>query len=523
MDLHSQVDVTGDGQHSAINAAICAHGLTTLDLLSSAYASDRVGASSQLAKRLGRSIREVDTYLDTIKDMASSSVVRNDIRKREIISTGLPTLDEQLGGGIRMGEITEVFGASGSGKSQFLLNLTGKQNSKCVYISTESTIETRRLESMASDNINIMDKVYCVYCPDLESQDHIIQTQLPVLLENDVEREIKLVIIDSISHHLRREDAISNVSYLRTKISEQEMELNAVPEYADIKAGLDAQHGVFFKGSPIYRNISARTLYVLQLYRSLQQLASKYNLAIVVANQVSDKPDTREPLDNPLSYEMQLGHFAGWDISTILSHQGRAQNSNEEIKSTYAELLQSLDTNKRTKLQDHPNGDFDPRYASKTAKNLSQSQTELLDKLHNATNCTTKKYLPALGYQWTRRITARILLMKTYKPKISMPSSSSSGGSVDPETGLTYDQLMAGFNMPDSQIEGVKKRPHGKDTNQRVDANTLAQLVEGWNIERYARVVSSPYTATNSESPSRFNKIPFEISTGGIHEGLHND
>lgn len=506
MDFFRQVGDDGHevlSQYAALVAAIDSQGLTTFDLLNFANSADRSAASSRLAKRLGRSIREIDSFLDHIKARSEVTLTPGTVDLEiECVPTGLATLDARLGGGIVMGEVSEVFGGSGSGKSQFLLHILAEylrnRRGKCVYISTEAPIETRRLESMMSTS---MDDIFCIYCPDLESQDHIIQTQLPVLL--DKYAEIELVIIDSISHHLRREDALTNVSYLSTKIAAQEQTLLSLSVYKNIKSNLDQQHNHFFRSNSMYRNISSRNLYVISLHRQLQMLATLHSVAVVVSNQVSDSFDRKTSHDEiaPLDYEYQLGFIAGWDHQTILRYLQLtypwSPSGNSEV---YSRLMQTLqqDPTKRSKIDD---ANYDPRYKA----TFTEHQLQLIDQLHREN--TIKRYLPTLGYTWSRRVSTRILLIKTYRPNFVPPAT------VDRETGLTYEQLDAGFEvLPDNHSN--KRKANSERAHYKDGRVALSDLVTGWDLERHMRVV----TTSSGHLPGVLKDISFTIDNSGLKE-----
>lgn len=58
-------------------------------------------------------------------------------------STGLPDLDEMLGGGIPEGRMIEIYGAESAGKTSLAYHLCGMQD-VCLYIPIEGTFETSR-------------------------------------------------------------------------------------------------------------------------------------------------------------------------------------------------------------------------------------------------------------------------------------------------------------------------------------------------------------------------------------------
>ena len=68
------------------------------------------------------------------------------------LSTGSEALDGLLGGGYEEGKITEVFGASNSGKTQLAIQATVMAAAKgwrSVYVDTESKFRPERVEQMA--------------------------------------------------------------------------------------------------------------------------------------------------------------------------------------------------------------------------------------------------------------------------------------------------------------------------------------------------------------------------------------
>ncbi|QUC21060.1 uncharacterized protein UV8b_05303 [Ustilaginoidea virens] len=187
-----------------------------------------------------------------------------------------PALDSALGGGIPVGSITEITGESGSGKTQFLLTLClavqlpppHGLSKQALYISTEAGLATRRLSQIlaandtllaqaAAENRPSLDGILSAATPDLESQDHILEYQVPVLLSR---HSIGLVVIDSVAANYRAEFERAGSSY----------------------------------GS----NMAARTAELVRLGALLRNLARKHRVAVVVANQVADRfasPATPRP------------------------------------------------------------------------------------------------------------------------------------------------------------------------------------------------------------------------------------
>ncbi|KAH6900112.1 P-loop containing nucleoside triphosphate hydrolase protein [Thelonectria olida] len=182
-----------------------------------------------------------------------------------LISTLDHGLDEALGGGIPVGVVSEIAGESGAGKTQALLGLClavqlppphglGRQ---ALYISTEAPLATRRLAQMLANNHVLqsvepefrpsLDAIHSAVTPDLETQDHILEYQVPVLLSR---HDVGLIVLDSVA--------------------------------ANYRAEFERQGS---RGS----NMAARSAELVRLGALLRDLARRHNLAVVVANQVADR------------------------------------------------------------------------------------------------------------------------------------------------------------------------------------------------------------------------------------------
>ncbi|MCJ1250005.1 hypothetical protein MMC30_007231 [Trapelia coarctata] len=183
------------------------------------------------------------------------------------ISTLDDKLDSALGGGIPTGFITELTGESGAGKTQLLLTLLLSAQlppphglaRPTLYISTEHPLPTTRLSQLLSTHPILtsaspppsLSRILTLQTPDLESQDHILTYQLPVVLAR---HSPALIIIDSIAANYRAE-----TSSLTTTPS--------TPPAA----------------------LAQRSTDLIRLGHLLRSLACEFNCAIVVANQVSDR------------------------------------------------------------------------------------------------------------------------------------------------------------------------------------------------------------------------------------------
>lgn len=266
---------------AALLATIEQHALTTTDLLA-LHPADIAKQTRLSLLDLKRLIAAVQASLsdDLVPeklligssppapppDSATAGTVAaptRDASSAAVISTLDHGLDAALGGGVPVGCVTEFAGESGAGKTQLLLSLClavqlpaprgpGKQ---AVYISTESGLATQRLKQMMASNPVLadvddppsLDNIFITLTPDLESQEHILEYQVPVLLSR---HRVGLLVIDSVAANYRAE-------FERR-----------------------GSHG---------SNMAARSAELVRLGALLRDLARRHGIAVVVANQVADR------------------------------------------------------------------------------------------------------------------------------------------------------------------------------------------------------------------------------------------
>ena len=152
---------------------------------------------------------------------------------------------------------------SAAGKTQFLLTLLLSAQLPCpvglsrssIYISTEAALSTTRLSQLLGRHPRLsklpaaekpsLSRVLAIPVQDLESQDHILAFQLPYAIRK---YHVGLVILDSVAANYR------------------------------------AEHG-----SAIPKDLANRAAQLAKLGRLLRDLAKREHIAVVVANQVSDR------------------------------------------------------------------------------------------------------------------------------------------------------------------------------------------------------------------------------------------
>ncbi|KAK9464976.1 DNA repair protein-like protein rhp57 [Lipomyces arxii] len=270
--------------HNALTASL----LTSFDNTGLATTDVLVLSPETVAKRIGRNVVDVRRFVELLKrNLSAAEPVSAAKTQLHFITTGDKLIDEALGGqGIPTGCISEVTGPSGVGKSHFLMQLcltvqlstvNGGIGRMAVYISTESGLETKRLnqlldgvkEQYPEESKVSTSCVMCVTCGDLEEQEHIIRYQLPHLVKT---QNIGLIVLDSIASHYR------------------------------------AEHGN--RGG---QSLHKRGNELVQCAEILRNLALQYGCAVVIANQVKDIQDNENDV---FSLDYQARFFSGWDYTT---------------------------------------------------------------------------------------------------------------------------------------------------------------------------------------------------------------
>jgi DNA repair protein RAD51 len=127
-----------------------------------------------------------------------------------MISTGLQKLDEFLSGGIPSGAITDIYGANGTGKTQFLLQISInviKKGGNVLYLDTTGGFRPERILEMQKNQnleINILDKITVSRITNTFEQINSIK--------NIKQGKFSLIVIDNItdlfSYEYKSEESI---------------------------------------------------------------------------------------------------------------------------------------------------------------------------------------------------------------------------------------------------------------------------------------------------------------------------
>ncbi|KAN0041361.1 hypothetical protein ACTFIV_003900 [Dictyostelium citrinum] len=225
-------------------------------------------------------INNYNNYLNNNGISALDLLIQDRDGNNNII-TFCSEIDRILNGGIPLKKITEICGVPGIGKTnmafQLLVNTSipfdlGGVQGKAIYIDTEGSYSCQRVREMAT---HLVDHLECVllknqttqtsvYIPTVETIlnsiyyyriYHYIEIislihQLPLFLEKN--KDVKLIVVDSITYPFRCD----------------------------------------------FKDMGLRTRSLLSLAQNLMNIATRYNLAVVVMNQVTTKisPNQKESI-----------------------------------------------------------------------------------------------------------------------------------------------------------------------------------------------------------------------------------
>ena len=122
----------------------------------------------------------------------------------EWISTACTDLDVMLGGGIRRGDVTLIYGAAKTGKTTIALQCSvaaTKQQIKTIYLDCQNSFSTERFAQIASSDIKAISSL--IYVFKLHSFNE--QTRLIENLDKYLSDKTELIIIDTITSLYRLE------------------------------------------------------------------------------------------------------------------------------------------------------------------------------------------------------------------------------------------------------------------------------------------------------------------------------
>jgi len=117
------------------------------------------------------------------------------IKKLERIPSACKSLDEMLGGGFETGIVTQIYGGSGTGKTNVCIQLTVecvKNSKKVIYIDTEG-LSAERFKQIAGEDAKKIAAEIIIYEPVSFEQQYSAITDI----EKVMSEKIGLIILDS--------------------------------------------------------------------------------------------------------------------------------------------------------------------------------------------------------------------------------------------------------------------------------------------------------------------------------------
>ena len=200
------------------------------------------------------------------------------------IPSGIPSLDNQLKGGFRVGSVTEIFGRAGSGKTQLAMQIcveTAKRGLAAAFIETEGKFSLTRLNEMAlvrNEQANYDQTATAVSwasqsgrVPSQESHQGAMETLSRILLYSATDVDALRAAISAVEiEACTRTDRDENVLTPESPMGVIVLDSIAAPARRD-----------FGKGE-----VAARAQSLMQFAKSLKRLAEDLKLAVVVINQI---------------------------------------------------------------------------------------------------------------------------------------------------------------------------------------------------------------------------------------------
>jgi len=190
-------------------------------------------------------------------------------------SSGSGPLDLLLGGGFRTAEMVEVFGASGTGKTQLALQSAVSAASagfSCAYVDAEGQFRPERLssicESRGHDPAQVLPRVYCIRAEDTKQQIAAIS----MIDQNEKLDDCRMVIVDTVSKNFTLEYSGSKMVVSRQTMLGTYLNRLARNAYRHDRAvillnrvasvGLDAEAREVGIGGDTLRHFVQRALYL---------------------------------------------------------------------------------------------------------------------------------------------------------------------------------------------------------------------------------------------------------------------
>jgi DNA repair protein RadA len=163
------------------------------------------------------------------------------LRTGSLITTGIPSLDILLGGGVRTGATTEFFGERGVGKSKIVHQLCvnvqlppsrGGLEGKAIFIDTEGSFRREWVAKIASAlGLPPAKTLRSVLVKRVSTTDQ----QMSALDEEEIERKgVRLLVVDALNSLFKKEFPPEKWVERHQKLEIHLHELNKLADIKDI-------------------------------------------------------------------------------------------------------------------------------------------------------------------------------------------------------------------------------------------------------------------------------------------------
>jgi DNA repair protein RAD57 len=500
-----------------------------------------ISSPSSISKRLRKTEPEVLEFVNQvkaeIKDKLQGSLQFPLQNKEEVAETqtyftfGDNDIDKKFNGGIPVGYLIEVTGKSASGKTNLLLTLcitiqlprefgglgpsifsqgtSYRRPVKSIYLPTESRLATQRL-SQVVDNYTELLKTNGISAEEthffpkldnvistkvmssLDEQDHILRYQVPAMLTRDP--DIKLLVIDSLTHHMRAE-----------------------------------------------LNWDKRPEYLRSMCAHLKNVSKMFNVTVIVANQVSDKPvkglfSGDNDLLLKMNTEYQLAWLQGWDDVGILYRQlMRREGVIDEAGKSF-ERLDYLDDLQKGNFQVSSQEEMSFA-ATQSQSNDSKFEQQQSSHLRSILRAEKKRLFdgkykvqvgkigtrPALGLHLLEFVDMRIVLSRESMPILNENLIDEFSEELGINKSFTQEAVISRNNhsgifetsTQNTEIENENASSEGKDQKRMVRELSNNHYLQNYNFETI-RTIKGVFGPLIPAGETR--EIGFSIWNGGIRK-----
>lgn len=186
-------------------------------------------------------------HVRTTTTATSASGGSDDAGTETHLETGCKDLDELLGGGICRGEVTEVFGTAGCGKTQLVLSLcraATRDGGRALLVDTDGSISIGRMGELKLP----LDRILIMRAADADRT----LALLPALVRHTLSKidDVRLVAIDSVTaifHGCSLPRTVRRLQVLVDRLSH----LSVVHDMAVVLTNDAARHGGVYMGQSV--------------------------------------------------------------------------------------------------------------------------------------------------------------------------------------------------------------------------------------------------------------------------------